>query len=580
MTASAPVPPPSAPVRDRLGARLAFMVALAMLPLGLLGLLQSQSVMRETQARAEMAVMGETVRAAAPEIRLIQSAQSIAAAAAQTIGPYVDDPAFCAQIMADVAAQEPAISLMAYVPLSGFMTCASTGSPFDFSTHPLFLKVAALDHPGFVVNPKGPVSATSVLGLSHPVYNASGQRVGFISISIPHQALNTAQLIGGQTSNDDLTVSEAAALLTFDAAGTILTATGRLEDAPLRLPADVTLQSLATGVTQTFAGTSVAGLQRLFAVVPIAEGLFLLGSWPKDNQTLLFGLNVGPYIFPLLMWLSAMVVALVATENLVTRHMRKLGVAMAAFTGGDRKSADLDLAKSPAEIRALGQAYDVLTATILRDEAELENMLRQKEMLLREVHHRTGNSLQLIASIMRMHMRQEKSDTVRPILDDLHDRVMGLATVHMGLYQTTGQKDVRMDELFTKVIRQIAAMGKQSSQKPQIITSFEEIHLIPDQAVPLALLLTELLSGLPTQTGGDATVDVALQRQEDGLAILRITGPAILGAAPTDQPTPTVIGTQLVRGFAQQIGGTLQVASTADVVDVVLSFPIREGPEV
>ena len=73
--------------------------------------------------------------------------------------------------------------------------------------------------------------------------------------------------------------------------------------------------------------------------------------------------------------------------------------------------------------------------TILREEAQLEDALRQKEHLLREVHHRTGNSLQLIASIMRMHMRQEQSDTARPILQGLHDRVMALATVHMGLYQ-------------------------------------------------------------------------------------------------------------------------------------------------
>jgi two-component system, sensor histidine kinase PdtaS len=260
--------------------------------------------------------------------------------------------------------------------------------------------------------------------------------------------------------------------------------------------------------------------------------------------------------------------------------MRRLGEAMRSFSGGQRQQIDLDLAGTPAEIRALGAAFEVMTATILRDEAQLENVQRQKESLLREVHHRTGNSLQLIGSIMRMHMRQEKSAAVRAILDDLNDRVMSLATVHVGLYQTTGQKDVQMDALIAGVIEQVTAMGKQNRQKPNIQTELEPIHLIPDQAVPLSLLVTELLSGVAQITAPEAgSIVVSLVGQGEGGARLRITAPAIAGLPPSAEPTPTVIGTQLVRGFAQQIGGTLHVASTADKVDVVVDFPIKDSSE-
>lgn len=571
MTTAPPPSDPHIPVYDRLGGRLALMVALAMLPLGLLGLVQSQNVAHETQARSELAVMGETVRAATPEIRLIQSAQTIAATLAQTVLPFVDDPAACSRMAAEVAAQEPAISLVAFVPLSGKMSCSSTGKVYDFSTHPLFAEVSAQEKPGFVVNPNGPVSGTSVLGISHPVRDASGARIGLISISLPHTALTNAHFSEGQVVD----TREPVSLLTFDADGTILTASAGLTDAPLQLPAEVPLQLMATPRGQTFTGLSVAGYQRVFSVVPIADGLFLLGTWRTEDKLSLFGVNVGPLIFPLLMWIAAMTVALLASEGLVTRHMRRLGVAMKSFSGGARKQIDLDLAGSPAEIRALGQSFEVMTATILRDEAQLEDALRQKELLLREVHHRTGNSLQLIASIMRMHMRQEKSDTVRSILDGLHDRVMGLATVHMGLYQTTGQKDVRMDELFNGVIRQITAMGKQASEKPQIATDLAPIHLIPDQAVPLALLLTELLSSISTPAAGQITI--SFTEKDEGHARLRITGPAVAGTKPSTDPTPSVIGTQLVRSFANQIGGTLAVTSTAETVDVALDFPIKDN---
>lgn len=565
---------PRTRVHERLGARLALMLALAMLPLGLLGMVQSQSVTQEAAARSQLTVMGETVRAATPEIKMIRAAQTIAATLAATVQPFLDDGPGCSRMMAAVAAQEPGISLVAYVPLSGLMTCTSTGKPFDFSTHPLFPKVAGLDAPGFVVNPKGPVSGTSVLGISHPVYAPDGQRIGFISISVPHVALTNVQLAKGQAT----ATREPVALLTFDTDGTILTSSIGLQDAPLRLPSDFALTALKIAEPSTFSGMSAAGFPGMFSVVPIADGLTLMGVWSADTPFSLFGVALEPYFFPLILWLSAMTVALLATEKLVNRHMRRLGVAMKSFSGGARKNIDLDLAGSPVEFRVLGQSFEAMTATILREEAQLEDALRQKEHLLREVHHRTGNSLQLIASIMRMHMRQEKSETVLPILQGLHDRVMGLATVHMGLYQTSGQKDVQMDELVSGVIRQITALNIQKSRKPRIDTRLDPLRLIPDQAVPLSLLLTELLAGIAPPPGDEAgAVMITLVEKGEGRGELRITAPVLAPGQASTEPTPTVIGTQLVRGFAEQIGGQLQVASTDQAFDVIVDFPIRDS---
>ena len=561
------------PYYQRLGTRLALMVAVAMLPLGFLGLVQSQAANTEAEQRANLSIMDETMRAAAPEIQLIQSAQVMAATLAQGVGPVLDDVAACRQMMASVAAEKPALSLVAYVPLSGLMRCSSTGKDFDFSHHPLFPRVARLDRPGFSVNPKGPVSGVSVLGVSHPVYDASGVRVGFIAISMPHDALEDLGTLGaGASPRDPL------ALLTFDADGTVLTSSVGLTNAPFNVPLNKTLKDLATDGARTFLAQSVGGESRIFSVVKIAEGLFVLGSWNRAENVVVLGYNVSPYVFPLLMWFAAMFVALLGAETLVARHMRQLGAAMTAFAGGKRNGGKLDLSGSPAEIKELGRSYEVLTQTILHEEAELENMLRQKEMLLREVHHRTGNSLQLIASIMRIHIRQENSVAVRSILNGLHDRVMALATVHMGLYETTGQKDVKMDALFSGVIRQISGLGAHTNKKTQIATHFEPIQLIPDQAVPLALLLTELLAGMPGTEAQIGQVEVSLRLLEgQHKARLHIKGPVILGAIASDQPTPTAIGTQLVRGFAQQIGGAVSVANTPEAVDVTVDFPIREG---
>ena len=68
------------------------------------------------------------------------------------------------------------------------------------------------------------------------------------------------------------------------------------------------------------------------------------------------------------------------------------------------------------EIRDVGEAYLKMTDTILHDEAELENMVHQREVLLREVHHRVKNNLQLISSIMNMQMRQSHSSEAKLLM--------------------------------------------------------------------------------------------------------------------------------------------------------------------
>jgi two-component sensor histidine kinase len=582
MTADAPTSGrPHKRLFDRLGTRLAVMIALAMLPLGLLGVVQTRNLVDEAETRSRLAVMGATVQAAGPEIRLIRQTQAMSRTLAQTIQPYVRDPATCTEMARLVAEAEPALSLVAFIPLSGKMTCASTGKPYDFSNHPLFLKMSERPEPAIVLNPRGPVSGTSIVAIAHPVFNAAGRHIGIISMSIPHSALAKVRAAQEAEPGAKSDLGDPVSLITFDRTGQILTSSLGMERDQVTIPKDRALEDLATQGMQSFIGTSRAGLRRVFSVVPLTEDLFLLGTWPIEEQWTVLGVPVRPFVFPVAMWMAGMLVALLATETLVTRHMRRLGAAMNAFAAGNRIPGNLQLDQSPAEIRALGHAYGELTNTILRDEAELENLLRQKEMLLREIHHRTGNSLQLIASILRLHLREEQSPAVREVLTSLHDRVIGLATVHLGLYKTAGQADVRMDELFEGVIRQISVMRRDAERGAAIETQLDPIRLIPDQAVPLSLLLAEVISGFPTRdlAPDRSGVRVALRLTAPGTAELRICGPATgrTDAAGSSLPVPTLIGSQLVRGFAQQLGGTLDIQRKDDRLEVGLSFPVRDA---
>lgn len=552
------------------------MIVITLMPLGLLSMQQTASVTREVSRNAEMAAMGATVRAAAPQIRLIQRGQASVATLAAIIEPFVADDAACRRIMDQIKATEPAAALVAYTPLSGQMTCGSDGSSFDFAGNPLFQRLIEKPEPMIVVNPQGPVSGTAVLGIVHPVFNALGMQIGIVSLSLRHEAVSQVD-----EASADLAASRPVALITFDGAGNLLTADTGLDQAVLQLPRDRGLSELARNQVQSFAGQSISGNRRLFSVVPLAGDVYLLGVWRSSTEETLVDPDIAPYLLPGLMWLAALAVAVFAAEYLVTRHVRMISQAMLAFARGNRGRHALHLSNPPAEIEDLAEAYRTMTATILRDEAELENLVHQKDMLLREVHHRTGNSLQLIASVLRMHLREQLDDATRRILENLHARVMSLSTVHLSLYRIAGESRISVHELMADVIAKVSAIHERYARAGSIEAELRPLVLATEQAVPLALLLAEVLSCFPSSDArpDDPPIRVALDRCDEGSARMRISGPesarAILAGESFDAPTK--IAARLIRAFVSQLGGEFTITGDAGEVVAEVTFLIRDS---
>jgi two-component system, sensor histidine kinase PdtaS len=202
-------------------------------------------------------------------------------------------------------------------------------------------------------------------------------------------------------------------------------------------------------------------------------------------------------------------------------------------------------------------------------------------VLLREVHHRVKNNLQLIASIMSMQMRRARSPETRALMQGLQERVMSLATVHKELYQTTGVADVRADELLRDVTRQIVALTSDRSggEAPVVETDFAPIPLTPDQAVPLSLLLTEgLREALRSEARGEGRpVALSLREAAPGRAVLRIRGgrlgPEAPGAAPADAAVAG-LGPQLLAAFAAQVEGELEQGEEEGWRVLLVDFPV------
>lgn len=561
---------------SRLGPRLVMTFGLALLPLALLSFIQTRQYEQEANARAEAALLGATVQVAGPQVDRIMQARGTAAALAPVVGVLKDDVAVCSATLRAVVAQSRGeFSYAAFIPADGIVRCASMDQSLDMSGNPRLRQLLADPKPVMNVNPRGPVSGESVLIFTNPVLDRSGVLAGFLSVSVPHRALSPVEVPKTAGSGAPL------ALITFDEEGTLLTSSIGLTDTAPLLPAGRELPSLVGVPAQSFTANSAGGETQVYAVVPLVRNrLYVLAVWPGAAAGAgLIEAAVPSFLFPVLMWAASLLVALVAAELQVLRHIRALRETITQFASGSRALPRLDFDTAPAELRDVGEAYERMAESVIHDEAELEDTIHQKEVLLREVHHRVKNNLQLIASIINMQIRKAQSAEAKILMKGLQDRVMSLATIHRELYQTSGLTDIRADELLQRIVRQLVRMGAQPGLPFEVETRLDDIRLTPDQAVPLSLLLTETLANAlkysAAPVGELPQLNVSLRREREGQAVIEVVNSAAGAAsAPLVGETGTGLGEQLTRAFVQQLGGTIVRELAGGVHRVTVTFPV------
>ncbi|MFC5567856.1 sensor histidine kinase [Rubellimicrobium aerolatum] len=561
---------------------MAALLAMALLPLAAISIVQAGAWRDAARDQRAAILLGETLRVSAPVTGLIREAKGAAAALAQTVRPLLRDEAACDAAMSHLASMSGEYSLVSYVPLSGAMTCASGGASYDYAGNAIFEAIVADLRPRTVVNPRGPVSGTSVLLVIHPVLAEEGGYAGYVALALPHAAL------ADEVPEDVAAgLGEAPDFVTFNREGTVLTASTGLAEAASILPAGVALAGWASSGRSSFAARTASGQVRFYALAPVVEGeLYALGSLPVREAVRLGPLSMTtPFLLSGLMYLGSLAVAWIATEHLVSRHIRRLSRAIGSFASGSRVVGDLDMEGAPSEIRDVGQAFIRMTDTILHDEAELEDTVHQREVLLREVHHRVKNNLQLIASIMNMQSRRARSPETKALMKGLQERVMSLATVHKELYQTSGLTDVRADELLGDITRQIVGMASAPGRSFEIDTDFAPIPLTPDQAVPLSLLLTEGLTNAikyaePEPGGSRPRLRLRFAPTGGGRAELSISNDARDGIDP-GEPEGTGLGRQLLAAFASQLGAEAQTRAEGGRYTLRIEFALHalEGAE-
>lgn len=538
---------------------------LALMPLGVLSIVQTRDALTQLDATTLEGVGGAAVQSVRGQIELINQAQVSARALAAILSRQSADGPACGDWVRSLARDIPQATLVAYIPISGLMTCSSTGEVFDFKDNPRFQAMIATPVPKLIYNPSGPVSGMAIVGVTHPVFDASGASRGFVTISLNYAAVAPDAYV------DQVASWQPSYLATFQADGSVLLASDPDKSPDEEIPGGITSERLSSLAGKPAFVSTPEG-RKILSVVKVTRDLSLVSVWERaSGGAWSRATALTPYLLPALTWIAALVAASFASSRLVVRHVRALARSMDDYISTRRRVQIPDLSGAPTEIQRLHAAYEGLIRTIEQEEAELQNLLVDKDVLLREVDHRSGNSLQIIASVMRMYRREATDPKLRQVLDSLINRVIALSSTHTSLYAVSGKQDIAMDMVLSNVVRRLkeihgVALGVATK-------TFQPVRMDAQSAVPLALALAEAVGCYFSRPGlAQQAVSVALS-ESDGMVRLEVEGRVVPELQPETTSGLAALPQRMLRQFAAQLGGTVVLRQEGERVKVDLHFP-------
>jgi PAS domain S-box-containing protein len=242
----------------------------------------------------------------------------------------------------------------------------------------------------------------------------------------------------------------------------------------------------------------------------------------------------------------------------------------------------VDITLSPlsahGDTRVLAAVRDITEHKLA--EQKIRESLREKEVLLREVHHRVKNNLAVICSLFYLESTYAKDEHTAQVFRESENRVHSMALVHETLYGSKNLSRIDFSQYAKTLASDILSSygnGKHSNASVQLKSDLEPVIMSIDLAVPCGLILNELISnafkhGFSNAQGGEITV--ALLADFNGQCLLRVDDNGAGIPAGFDVNTNKSLGLRLVRSLTKQIRGSFELVRTEPGTSARVQFPV------
>lgn len=213
-------------------------------------------------------------------------------------------------------------------------------------------------------------------------------------------------------------------------------------------------------------------------------------------------------------------------------------------------------------------------------ETQLRESLHEKETLLREIHHRVKNNLQIIASLLYFHTKHAPDAASAQVFLDGHNRLRAMILVHEQLYRSQNLSQIDFAPYAQSLAEQMYRSYGNLRKRVHLSIKSDAVRLPIEVALPCGMIINELLTNVfkyafPNEQSGE--VELTISRTGNSIRI-RVADNGVGLPAALNVSKPTSFGLQLIRNLTTQIHGTLHYernGGTVAIIDAVL--PGAEG---
>lgn len=218
-------------------------------------------------------------------------------------------------------------------------------------------------------------------------------------------------------------------------------------------------------------------------------------------------------------------------------------------------------------------------AQLAFEKQQIEISLQEKELLLKEIHHRVKNNMQVISSLLNLQSKGVQDPVALKVMRDGRDRVRSMALIHQTLYQNNDFSNVATADYFHKLAENLFHTYNIDQQRVQLVSQIQPLKFNVDIMIALGLILNELISNtlkyaFPNEQAGE--VRISLSADADQVE-LKVEDNGIGFPSNFAPDTSRSIGFSLIHAFTQKLGGSLQLNNAEQGARASLIFPINNA---
>jgi len=227
---------------------------------------------------------------------------------------------------------------------------------------------------------------------------------------------------------------------------------------------------------------------------------------------------------------------------------------------------------------AIETLVDITERRLLQE--EIGAALKEKEMLLKEIHHRVKNNIQVIASLLNLQSRTVDDLKTKEVLREAQNRVKSIALVHEKLYLSKSLDHIDYQDYLQKISRHMYDSYGVSPRTVVMHIHAQNLSLHIDKAVPCSLIINELISNafkhaFPDGRKGDVWIDM---HKEDNSLVLQYRDNGVGLPESISVDGAESLGMRLVSGLTNQLQGTIVVTRSGGT-SITITFPYEIGKE-